>query len=272
MYNVDGTMNQGGSITHETTMMMSHKGHCEKAVFEVCDLGKSNIIIGFTWLKKHNPEINWKTGNVQFTRCPQECTITIREYKKKHANAFKYRASIEEVDDDVKESEIEDDVDVETEEDIYLWVLEYIHTVDECVKVEKTVEEIVPPAFHAYLDVFRKEPSERMPTRKPWDHAIDLMPDFVPKKSKIFPLSPDECEEMLSFVRDQLQKGYIRLSSSPQMSPMFFVPKPETTAKHMCTDYRHLNKKTIKNNYPLPLISEMIDRIGDAKVFTKLDL
>ena len=52
---------------------------------------------------------------------------------------------------------------------------------------------------------------------------------------------------------------------------MFFVPKPETTAKRMCTDYWHLNKKTIKNNYPLPLISEMIDKIRDAKVFMKLD-
>ena len=98
------------------------------------------------------------------------------------------------------------------------------------------------------------------------------MPDFVPEKSKIFPLSPDEREEMSSFVRDQLWKGYIQLSSSPQTSPMFFVPKPETTAKHMCTDYRRLNKKTIKNNYPLLLISEMIDKIRDAKVFTKLDL
>ena len=58
MYNVDRTLNQGGSITHETTMMMLHKELHEKAVFEVCDLGKSNIIIGFTWLKKHNPEIN----------------------------------------------------------------------------------------------------------------------------------------------------------------------------------------------------------------------
>ena len=49
VYNVDGMLNQGGLITHETTMMMiSHKGHCEKAVFEVCNLGKSNIIISFT--------------------------------------------------------------------------------------------------------------------------------------------------------------------------------------------------------------------------------
>ena len=150
--------------------------------------------------------------------------------------------------------------------------MEYICTVDECVKVEKTVEEIVPPAFHAYLDVFRKEPSERMPMHKPWDHAIDLMLDFVPEKSKIFPLSPDEHEEMSSFVRDQLRKGYIQLSLSPQTSPMFFVPKLETTAKCMCTNYWRLNKKTLKNNYPLPLISEMIDKIGDAKVFTKLDL
>ena len=172
---------------------------------------------------------------------------------------------------DVEESEIEDEVDVETKEDIYLQVLEYICTVDECVKVEKTVEEIVPPAFHAYLDFFRKEPLEWMPMCKLWDHAINLMPDFVPEKSKI-PLSPDECEEMLSFVRDQLRKGYIRPSSLPQMLPMFFVLKLETTAKHMCTNYQCLNKKTIKNNYSLPLISEMIDRIRDAKVFTKLDL
>ena len=144
--------------------------------------------------------------------------------------------------------------------------------IDECVKVEKTVEEIVPPAFHAYLDVFRKEPSEQMPTHKPWDHAINLMPDFVLEKSKIFLLSLDEHKEMSSFVRDQLWKGYIQLSLSPQTSPMFFIPKPETTAKCMCTDYWHLNKKTIKNNYPLQLISEMIDKIGDAKVFMKLDL
>ena len=113
------------------------------------------------------------------------------------------------MNNNIEESETEDDVDVETEEDIYLRVLEYICTVDECVKVEKTIEEIVPPAFHTYLDVFRKEPSEWMPTYKPWDHAIDLMLDFVPEKSKIFPLSPDDREEMSSFVRDQLQKGYI---------------------------------------------------------------
>jgi len=50
VYNIDGTLNQGGLITHEVTLMLSHKGHKEKAVFEVCDLGKSTVIIGYIWL------------------------------------------------------------------------------------------------------------------------------------------------------------------------------------------------------------------------------
>jgi len=58
VHNVDGMLNQGGSITHEVTLMLSHKGHKEKAVFEVCDLGNSTVIIGYTWLQKHNPTID----------------------------------------------------------------------------------------------------------------------------------------------------------------------------------------------------------------------
>jgi len=58
VYNIDGTLNQGGSITHEVTLMLSHKGHKEKVVFEVCDLRKSTVIIGYTWLQKHSPMID----------------------------------------------------------------------------------------------------------------------------------------------------------------------------------------------------------------------
>ena len=67
VYNVDGSRNSVGSITHEATLIMIHKGHREKVTFEICDLGKVNLIIGYTWLKKHNPEINWNTGEIKFT-------------------------------------------------------------------------------------------------------------------------------------------------------------------------------------------------------------
>jgi len=119
--------------------------------------------------------------------------------------------------------------------------------------------------------VFRKVESERMPTRKIWDYAIDLKKTFKPRKGKIYPLSKNEREEVQNFVEDQLRKGYIKPSESPQTSLVFFVGKKDGS-KRMVMDYCSLNDQTIKNNYPLPLITELIDNIGSRKVFTKLDL
>jgi len=50
-------------------------------MFEVCDLGKSNLIIGYTRLHKHNPKINWETGKVEMTKCPRECNVAKRRQK-----------------------------------------------------------------------------------------------------------------------------------------------------------------------------------------------
>ena len=119
--------------------------------------------------------------------------------------------------------------------------------------------------------MFEKKDSERMPMRKAWDHAIDLREGFVPKKGKIYPLSRVEREEVQEFVKDQLRKRYIRPSKSPQMSPVFFVPKKDGK-KRMVQDYQYLNSWTIKNNYPLLLISDLIDSIGKKKMFMKMDL
>jgi len=119
--------------------------------------------------------------------------------------------------------------------------------------------------------VFGKVESERMPTRKTWDHAIDLKEMFKLQKGKIYLLSKNEREEVQKFMEDQLRKRYIRLSKSPQTSPMFFMDKKDGN-KRIVMDYCNLNNQTIKNNYPLPLITELIDNIGSKKVFTKIDL
>ena len=63
--------------------------------------------------------------------------------------------------------------------------------------------------FHVYLDVFKKASSECLPLCKPWDHAIDLNPDFVPQKSKLYPMSSTGQQEVRDFIDDQLKKGYI---------------------------------------------------------------
>ena len=86
---------------------------------------------------------------------------------------------------------------------------------------------MVPPQFHVYLDVFKKTLSKHLPLYKPWDHAIDLNPDFVPQKSKLYQMSPMEQQEVRDFVDDQLKKGYIRPMKSPQTSLVFFIPKKD---------------------------------------------
>ena len=106
--------------------------------------------------------------------------------------------------------------------------------------------------------------------QKPWDHVIDMKPDFVPKKAKNILLSPQEQKEVEEFLNDQLRKGYIRESKSPQTSAVFFVLKKDMR-KCMVQDYCYLNAWMIRNNYPLPLISELINRVEHSKIFMKLD-
>jgi len=110
-----------------------------------------------------------------------------------------------------------------------------------------------------------------MPVRKAWDHAIELKEGFLPKKGKVYSLSREEREEVQAFVEDQLRKGYICPSKSPQTSPVHFVAKKDRK-RRMVQDYRYINQWTIKNRYPLPLIADILDGVGKRKVFTKLDL
>ena len=72
-------------------------------------------------------------------------------------------------------------------------------------------------------------------------------------------------------MENQLRKGYIRPSKSPQTLPVFFTGK-KNRSKRIVIDYHNLNDQTVKNNYPLPLITDLIDNMGSKKVFTKMDL
>jgi len=115
------------------------------------------------------------------------------------------------------------------------------------------------------LKVFGKIESERMPVRKVWDHAIDIKENFRPSKGKVYPLSRNEREKVQKFVDEHLKKGYIRPSKLEQTSPVFFVGKKDG-GKRIVMDYRKLNRQTVKNNYPLPLIMELVNNMGSKRV------
>ena len=171
------------------------------------------------WLAAHNPEINWETGEVKMTRCPPLCGGKIKRKEK------------------IKR------VATEEEEKIIRWVIddkEDWGREEEIEEDHRKIKEMVPKKFLKWRKVFGKVKLKRMPTRKIWDHAIDLKETFKPRKGKIYPLSKNEREEVQNFMEEQLRKGYIRPSKSPQTSPVFFVGKKDSS-KRIVMDYHNLN-------------------------------
>ncbi|KAI5115279.1 hypothetical protein M0805_000711, partial [Coniferiporia weirii] len=141
----------------------------------------------------------------------------------------------------------------------------------EHTKPTQPLETTIPPQYHKFLHIFQKKAAERFPISQPYDHTIELKTDFIPRDCKLYPLSPKEQLALDQFLEENLHKGYIRPSKSPMASPFFFVGKKDNELR-ACQDYRALNEGTIKNAYPLPLISKLMDKLKGAKYFTKLDL
>src|SRR3981189_1015640 len=83
VYNVDGTANEAGAITEIPKVVLRSNGHAERTQLAVTSLGKQTMILGFTWLCKYNPEIDWQTKEVRMSRCPPQCSTCRAEAKVK---------------------------------------------------------------------------------------------------------------------------------------------------------------------------------------------
>ena len=129
----------------------------------------------------------------------------------------------------------------------------------------------VPPAYLEFADVFDKKQADRLPPHRPYDCPIDLLPGAAIPFGRIFPLSETELKTLKTYIDENLEKQFIRPSSSPAGAGIFFVEKKDGSLRP-CIDYRELNKITVKNRYPLPLIPELFQRFRSAKIFSKLDL
>ena len=145
------------------------------------------------------------------------------------------------------------------------------HLLHDIQKDNFLLTEQIPEEYHEFIRVFDEEEANRFPESQVWDHRIELKEGFQPKSFKNYNLTPEEQRELDAFLKENLEKGYIQPSKSPMATPFFFVKKKDGKLRP-CQDYRYLNEWTIKNAYPLPLISELMDKIKDGKYFTKLDI
>jgi hypothetical protein len=135
----------------------------------------------------------------------------------------------------------------------------------------KTFHKSVPTYLQDFEDLFMKSLFDHLPDQKVWDHAIKLIPDSKASNCKVYPLALNEQVELDKFIQENLATGRIQLSKSPIASPVFFIKKKD---RSLCLvqDYCMLNSIMIKNRYPLPLISKLVNQLYGMKFFTKLNV
>jgi hypothetical protein len=134
--------------------------------------------------------------------------------------------------------------------------------------VARSIEEIL--VVWEFPDVFLDD-LPGMPLERDIEFKIELQPGTAPVAKSPYKMTWDELAELKIQLKDLLDKGYIRPSSSPWGCPALFVKKKDE-ALRLCVDYQPLNATTMKNKYPLPRIDILFDQLAAAQVFSKIDL
>ncbi|KAE8656709.1 hypothetical protein F3Y22_tig00116997pilonHSYRG00207 [Hibiscus syriacus] len=120
------------------------------------------------------------------------------------------------------------------------------------------------PTFLVILVCDESATTKDVPDVREVDHKIELVPNAEPPARVPYRMAPPELEEMRKQLKDLLDAGYIRPSKSPYGAPVLFQKKHDGSLR-MCIDYRALNKLTVKNKYPIPLIADLFDQLGGAR-------
>jgi hypothetical protein len=126
------------------------------------------------------------------------------------------------------------------------------------------------PVVIEFPDVLPEE-LPGMPPNRDIEFVIELKPGTTPIYKTPYRMATPELAELKEHIKELLEKGFIRPSSSPFVAPMIFVPKKDGTQR-LCVDYHALNEVTVKNKYPLPRIDDLFDQLNGACVFSKIDL
>uniref|UniRef100_A0A388K243 Reverse transcriptase domain-containing protein n=1 Tax=Chara braunii TaxID=69332 RepID=A0A388K243_CHABU len=231
--------------------------HASEAVsFDILDT-KFDMILGMSWLRSKDHPVNFFNRTVHVrdrNGVLVPCTVPLPHpsISCHVVSAASMRASI--IKDDIEEMGV-----------CFLHVL----PPHDASSTDSPSDPRITELLHAYSDVF--EGPHRVVPDRPICHEIILEDGAVPPRGCIYRMSEEELSVLRAQLDGPLQKGWIRPSSSPYGAPVLFVRKKNKDLR-LCMDYRKLNAQTIRNAGPLPRIDDLLEQLGGAQFFSKLDL
>jgi len=212
-------------------VVLRYKTHSERMLLAVSRLGKQNMILGYDWLKDHNPKIDWEKKEVEMTRCPL-CCEGGRALRKAQTCQKRIKLQALRSCHDGPTPLLQEELEPEEEPpqthhpswelrdrlfltrllpepdqvDLRATTTTSQHLVEGARHSAETQAAATPlPAYVVeFRSVFAKEDFDILPEHCKWDHTIELTPGAEPKSSKVYPLSPLEQAELDAFLEENL--------------------------------------------------------------------
>lgn len=243
------------------------KGECKEVVLELpnvtvvedflpLQLGSSDVILGVQWLEKLGTmTANWKTQTLQFTLNGQLVKIQGEPSLTRTQVSLKARLRT-----------------LRKEKQGYVIELNHISSQPSELLSDSVIQsspKFLQPVLHKYAQVFAMP--KGLPPNRGFEHGITLKEGADPVSVRPYRYPQVQKNEIESLVHDMLLAGVIQVSQSPFSSPVLLVKKKDGSWR-FCVDYRALNKVTVADKYPIPVIDELLDELYGSKCFTKLDL
>jgi hypothetical protein len=258
IFNIDNTSNKSGMITHFLDLNVQTNKVNKEMRFLVTDIGHEEILLGYPWLATFEPKFNWRSAVIDACILPiiissinpriarnQPIIATALTDKEKHS-------IVRQLDGECSIRGVATDLAIQAG--------------------EQQVNAELPPEYQEFARLFNDEAADRFPPSREWDHAIDLKPGAPDALDcKVYPMTRDEDTALEKFLDEMVGKGYIHPSKSPYASLFFFVKKKDGKLRPV-QDYRRLNSHMVQNQYPLPLIAQLISDLSGAHIFSKVDV
>src|SRR5260221_12094318 len=230
-----------------------------------------SVVLGYDWLTQHNPSIDWVETKITFhnPKTPPETSslapkaMDIRLVSKRTMGRICHEAG--------SETFLLSPSGIQQMPNLFHTSLDQLEAKAASTAQPEDTLSRVPQEYHEFRNVFSGEKANVLAPHRPYDLKINLEEGTKPFHGPIYLLSPLELTVLREFLEENVRNGFICPSKSPWGSPVLFIKKKDGSLC-LCVDFCALNRVTEKDHYPLPLIPDLLNSPGLARIYSKIDL